>query len=152
MSFINKALLVFAIATLIFFGNRAFQSYLGNQAQSQLAFEIYDLKNGLERAAETQKPIIADYSAFWCPSCRKLDEQVFANDKVADLIKQHFIFVSIDHDSQTGHNFAKQHELVGFPRVLILSHESQKITELPLSFDPDQYYRNLQRVLLAQSE
>ncbi|MFC4700757.1 thioredoxin family protein [Glaciecola siphonariae] len=147
--FITKALGILLVFTIAYFGNRALQSYLGAQAKQDVGFEILSLEDGLKQAKKDNKLILANYSAIWCPSCRKLDKQVFADERVYSTIASNFIFVLVDHDSDEGKDFAKKFDIAGFPRVLLLNQGGEKLSELPLSFDPDQYKANLQNVLMA---
>lgn len=147
--FLLNTSVVLAIASTVYFANHSLQSYLGAQAQQALSFEVHDLEQGLKVAGQKQQLVIADYSAVWCPSCRKLDQQVFANPEVASVIAENFSFVSVDHDSEQGRAFAQRFNLVGFPRVLVLTQSGELVTELPLSFDAVEYKENLDKVLQA---
>jgi thiol:disulfide interchange protein len=149
--FLLNTFVVLAIASTLYFANHSLQSYLGMQAQQALSFEVHDLEQGLKVAEQKQQLIIADYSAVWCPSCRKLDQQVFADPDVANVIAENFSFVSVDHDSELGRAFAQRFNLVGFPRVLVLTQSGELVTELPLSFDAAQYKANLNKVLRVSS-
>ncbi|MBT1452245.1 thioredoxin family protein [Glaciecola sp. XM2] len=144
----GSALLVFS---LIYFGNRFVQSYLGEQARANIPIEVHTLQVGLDQAKAHNKLIIADYSAIWCPSCRKLDSQIYADLKVAETIDSHFVLVKIEHDSAQGEMFAKQYGLTGFPRVLVFDQDGQRMTEMPLTFDAQAYNANLQKVVHAYS-
>jgi len=140
---------ILVLVALGYFGNKGVQTYLGTQAVGDLSFRIYSLDEAKEVAKKEGKLVLADYSAIWCPSCRKLDTQVFANTEVAAEIDSNFVYARLDYDSEEGVEFAEQHALVGFPRVLILDAVGNKLTEMPLTFDPEEYLLNLQRVLTA---
>lgn len=139
-------IIILAIVGGVYYGNKALNSYWGEEAVGQYAFEIHSLEDAKVLAAEQGKLVLADYSAIWCPSCRKLSTQVFAQDSIADSIKQGFIYARLDYDSEAGQQFAAKHELVGFPRVLVLNAVGEKVIEMPLTFEANEYLQNLNRV------
>lgn len=146
---IKNIIAIAAIVAIVFFGNKGVQSYLGEQALENLAFEVHELDVAMKLAESEGKLVLADYSAIWCPSCRKLDKEVFANAEVANFIKQNYIFARVDHDSEAGAKFASKYAVVGFPRVLVLNAKGDKLTELPLSFESTQYKANLSKAFHA---
>lgn len=146
----NKRLIqlgvILAIIGAVYYGNKMLNAYWGKEAVGQYAFAIHDLDRAKALAAEQGKLVLADYSAIWCPSCRKLSTQVFAQDSIADSINANFIYARLDYDSEEGKQFAADHELVGFPRVLVLNPVGEKLVEMPLTFEAPEYLQNLEQV------
>lgn len=141
-----NVLIIVAVSAVVYFGNKTVQSYLGEAAVNDLSFPIHSLEKAREIAQRDGKLVLADYSAIWCPSCRKLDTQVFANIDVAKTINDNFVYTRLDYDSEEGANFAKTYDLVGFPRVLVLDTKGNKLTEMPLTFEASEYKNNLSKV------
>jgi len=144
---LKSVLYIVAVVTVVYFGNKGVQSYLGKQAVGDLSFTVHELDEAKAIAAKEGKLVLADYSAIWCPSCRKLDKEVFANKNVANSIDTNFIYTRLEHDTEQGNAFARQYDLVGFPRVLVLDPEGNQLVEMPLTFDPVEYEFNLDRVV-----
>ncbi|GLR72438.1 thioredoxin family protein [Agaribacter marinus] len=144
---VKNVLVLLIVISVVYFGNRAVQSYLGQQALEALPFPVYSLEEGKQKAKQSDKLILADYSAIWCPNCRKLDQRVFSHPDIADTVKKNFSYVRVDFDSDEGQAFAEKFKLMGFPRVLVLSANGDKIVEMPLVFDPKTYNDNLQKVI-----
>lgn len=140
---IKQVLTIIAVVAVVYFGNKGVQTYLGTQAVNSLPFEIHTLDEAKAKAAKEGKLVLADYSAIWCPSCRRLDEEVFTHQMVAASINEDFIYTRLDYDSAEGAEFAKTHGLVGFPRVLVLDTKGNKLVEMPLTFEPIDYASNL---------
>ena len=138
---------VVVLVAVVYFGNKGVQTYLGKEAVGNLSFQVHSLEDAKEKAKNEGKLVLADYSAIWCPSCRKLDTHVFANENVATVIGSKFVYARLDYDTEEGAAFAKEHDLVGFPRVLILRANGERLTEMPLSFEPSEYIINLEKVL-----
>ncbi|MDT0595351.1 thioredoxin family protein [Glaciecola petra] len=146
----NKRLIqlgiILVIVGAVYYGNKMLNAYWGKEAVGQYAFAIYDLDRAKALAAEQGKLVLADYSAIWCPSCRKLSTQVFAQDSIAGSINANFIYARLDYDSEEGKQFAADHELIGFPRVLVLNPTGEKLVEMPLTFEAPEYLQNLEQV------
>ncbi len=142
-----KTLGLIAIVAVVYFGNKLVHTQLGKAALAELPFTVHSLEDATKIAEQSGKVVLADYSAIWCPSCRKLDTQVLANSLVADTIQRGFVFARLDHDTSEGQAFAAKHNLSGFPRVLVLNTRGDKITEMPLTFEPSAYNSNLIKVM-----
>jgi thiol:disulfide interchange protein len=56
---------------------------------------INDYKKALQLAKEENKPILIDFTGWACVNCRKMEENVWPNEKVKALIENNFILVSL---------------------------------------------------------
>lgn len=128
-----------AVLLIVYFGNVAIQTHLGKKALDATGLDYVDLETALTLAANQSKPILADLSAIWCPSCRKLDNQVFANAQVKQLINDEFIMARIEYESDAGKAFMKKYDVSGFPVLLVLNSQGEKIQQLPITFEPTEF-------------
>lgn len=145
---------LFALLALIavgFVGHRYIQTGKGEKALGALSFTNHTLQQGLNVAKNENKLVLADYSAIWCPTCRKLDEAVFADAQVSNAINDNFVYVRLEYDSDAGIAFAKKHDIQGFPRILVLDVNGEKVVEMPLVFNPNEYAQNLMEVVQLQN-
>lgn len=113
------------------------QTYLGKQALEATGIKRLELSEALKLAKDTNGYILADMSAIWCPTCRKLDKTIFSHDAVKKTISDHYIFTRIEYETDEGKQFMKKYNLKGFPTLLILDKEASKLFQLPLTFDPE---------------
>lgn len=60
---------------------------LGQPQKAIIDWKPYDA-NVIASAQKENRPVIIDFSADWCLSCKILDKTVFSSKQVADLIKQ----------------------------------------------------------------
>jgi len=121
-------------AYIIFF---EVQTYLGEQALEATGLERVEFSKALSIAKENNKFILADMSAIWCPSCRKLDKQVFSNPSVKKIIKEHYVFTRLEYESKQGKAFMEKYDIKGFPTILILDGDGKKHFVLPPTYDPE---------------
>lgn len=54
-----------------------------------------DYKEALARAKRENKPVLLDFTGWACVNCRRMEENVWTNEKVSELIKDKFIIVSL---------------------------------------------------------
>jgi thioredoxin-related protein len=136
---------------VVIVGNRLVQTHLGERAIEQTGLEILSLPTALAQAQKTNRLVLVDMSAVYCPTCRKLDNEIFANKMVQEKINQSFVYARIEYDSDAGDGFMQKYQVRGFPTVLILDQTGKKIAHLPLTFDPSQYKDNLVKVVQSFS-
>jgi len=56
---------------------------------------FYDYQEGLDFARKVKKPILLNFTGNSCVNCRKMEETVWTNETVKNLINQDFILVSL---------------------------------------------------------
>jgi len=149
----RKALDVFGIIILIivlgYYANKTVQSYLGQQAIDETGLELRTLEQALEVANSTNKLVLADMSAIWCPACRKLDQQVFSDEQVKTQIKKDFVYARIEFESPQGERFMQNYQVTGFPTLLVLNAQGEKLVQLPINYEPSPFLATLERVVEA---
>ena len=125
------------VALAAYFANIAIQTHLGQKAIDATGLEILSLDAALAQSKETGKPVLADLSAIWCPSCRKLDSVVLADEAVKAKIQSKYLFARIEYESDEGQAFKKRHQLSGFPNILTLDSDGNQLKRIPLTFSPE---------------
>jgi len=113
------------------------QTYLGKQALEATGLKSTELTVALVQAKKENKFILAEMSAIWCSTCRKLDQKVFSDEKVKQVIAKNYIFTRMEYETKEGKAFMKKHAIRGFATLLILDDEANKVLQLPLTFDAE---------------
>jgi thiol:disulfide interchange protein DsbD len=73
-----------------------FYSIYDKGTEAPLGLEAYkDWDKGLEAAREQNKPIILDFTGWACVNCRKMEEQVWSNPEVFDVLNEEYILISL---------------------------------------------------------
>ncbi|MFA3791486.1 thioredoxin family protein [Aliiglaciecola sp. SL4] len=147
-----KIIAFIALGTMIYLAYQGFQSYLGQEAKDKIEIEMLDFDVAMAKAQAHDKLILADMSAIWCPTCRKLDSTVFTDEQVEKVIDENFVFARVDYDSEQGQSFAQRYRVTGYPVLLIINQRGEKLTRLPLTFDSMEFIGNLNKVLHAQQQ
>jgi len=145
-NFLRSFLIIGAVAVATYFINVEVQTRLGQSALESTGLELRSLEEAQTIAAKENKLVLADMSAIWCPSCRKLDNEVFAEESVKSIINSRFVFARIEYESDSGKAFMTKYGVRGFPTVLALKADGTLVEQLPLTFDPATYAANLAAV------
>lgn len=54
-----------------------------------------DLDEGIAAAKEQNKPIMLDFTGWACVNCRKMEEQVWSQDKIYQMLKDDYVIISL---------------------------------------------------------
>ena len=61
--------------------------------QDIIAFKDYE--TGLAYAKKVGKPVLLDFTGFACVNCRKMEERVWSNPKILNLLKKEIVLISL---------------------------------------------------------
>jgi len=67
-----------------------FNLYSSNEFRT---FDDYD--EGMKFAAESNRPVLIDFSGYGCVNCRKMEGAVFDTEEVKGLIKDNFVLITL---------------------------------------------------------
>ena len=54
-----------------------------------------DLKQGLEYAKQVNKPIMLDFTGYACVNCRKMEEHVWIDGKIDNVLRNDYVLISL---------------------------------------------------------
>ncbi|PPK87491.1 thiol:disulfide interchange protein DsbD [Neolewinella xylanilytica] len=54
-----------------------------------------DLDAGLAYAKEVNKPVMLDFTGYTCVNCRKMEENVWSQDRINDLLTEDYVLISL---------------------------------------------------------
>ncbi len=73
-----------------------FYSIYEKETEGPLGLKAYkDWSEGLKAAQEENKPIMLDFTGWACVNCRKMEEQVWSDPEVYEILKNEYILISL---------------------------------------------------------
>jgi len=56
---------------------------------------FFDLDEGVEYAKKVNKPIMLDFTGWTCVNCRKMEDDIWVDEKVGKLIKEKYVLIQL---------------------------------------------------------
>ena len=73
-----------------------FYSIYEQASDCPLGLDCYkDFDEGLQAAKDTNKPILLDFTGWACVNCRKMEENVWSDPAIYNLLKEEYILISL---------------------------------------------------------
>lgn len=128
---------------------------------------FHDFETGRAYAEKVNKPILIDFTGWGCVNCRKMEEQVWSDPKVLDILRNDVVLISLYVDERAvlpkeeqyvsevtgkkirtvGNKWSdfqiKHYRSNSQPQYIIIGHDSMKPLNGTTAYDPDiQLYVN----------
>ena len=92
--------------------------------QSQEIIWEQNLESAFNLASLSNKIIMIEFMAEWCPPCKRMEKETFSNDRVINKSNE-FIFVKVDVDKHQDiakeyKRNAKKYGGIGIPNILFI--------------------------------
>lgn len=122
---------------------------------------FHDFETGLAYAKKVNKPVMIDFTGWGCVNCRKMEEQVWSDPRVLDILRNDVVLVSLYVDERatlpkeeqrisdvTGREIktvgnkwsefqVKHYQTNSQPQYVLIGHNSLKPLLETASYDPD---------------
>jgi protein disulfide-isomerase len=98
---------------------------------------LTDYKQAQQQAKANNKILLLDFTGSdWCGWCKKFDREVLLKPEFKDFARNNLVVVELDFPRtkpqtpelrKQNRELAQQYEIVGFPTILVLSADGQKL-------------------------
>ena len=111
-----------------------------------------NLDSAFAIASNSNKLIMIDFMAEWCPPCKEMDKKTFSNTNIIKKSNE-FIPVRIDVDKQKNiaeeyNGNARKYGGIGIPNILFIDKEKKIIRHIVGFHDVDQLMEIMDSVLM----
>lgn len=129
-----------AVLTAIWYTSPA---RLGEAAFQATGLPNHSLAQARALAERENKPLLIDFSAYWCAWCRKLDIEVFSQPEIRARIEKDYVFVRMDSEDPETRPLMRQYNIHGYPTLLVTRADGTPLYRLPVVFDPEAFLNAL---------
>lgn len=119
---------------------------------------LNDYKKAQQEATATNKFLLLDFTGSdWCGWCRKFDKEILSQPQFKDYAREKLVLVEVDFPrakpqsvelKKQNLELAQQYQVQGFPTIVVLNGDGQKIWQYDGYFSggPDAFIAQLEKL------
>ncbi len=136
----NRYLAAFVVVVAVF--GIAYYSSLEHTPPSPAGAIVWkSFDDGIALAGQSNKKLLIDVYTDWCSWCKKMDAEVYSDNRIVKAMNDHFVGVKLNAESNkmvtykgkamTESDLARQLGVTGYPTTVFFDEHSDPITSLP---------------------
>lgn len=107
---------------------------------------VSTMKEAKEKAKAEGKPVVAVYSAVWCPPCQAMKKKVYPSSEVK-AYHDKFVWAYIDTDVKENAPDAAKAGVTGIPHIQFLNKDGKEIGKQVGGTSPENFAETLEKML-----
>ncbi len=101
--------------------------------------------NTLMKQAGTEgKLFFIDFYADWCTPCKWMDQTVFSDKEVEEMLTQNYIPIKVDIDDIEGFELKNKYKVAVLPTILVFNSKGQVVERIEETLNVDELLKMLQ--------
>jgi thiol:disulfide interchange protein DsbD len=100
----------------------------------------FDLEEGMAAAKALNKPIMLDFTGHSCANCRKMEEEVWSNTQVLNILRNEFVIISLYTDERTELPLNEQYTNASGERITTIGEKNLDYQKEKFKFNAQPLY------------
>jgi thioredoxin 1 len=92
-----------------------------------VGFSTITLEQAKAQAKRDHRPLFVFTHATWCPTCKKMEQEVLIKKDIGDVFNEKFVTLAIDLDSPEGHKLNQQYPIKATPTLFFFNQDGKLI-------------------------
>ena len=115
---------------------------------------ILEQKDALQFAKETERPLMMEFTAEWCPPCKALDSKFFRRDDIVKLSYQLVpLRINATVESDEVRRLMDRYRVMGMPAVIFLDPDGKLYEDLSVAdYDPKKIESSIREAIRRTKE
>jgi len=105
-----------------------------------------DWETAFTRARAEGKPVLVSFSAEWCVWCKHLDTITFRDAKVARVLAEQVVPLTVDID-KTDRELLSRHRIDAPPTIVLLTGDGRELGRIPGYMPPTGFLKTIESFL-----
>lgn len=118
-----------------------------SHARAEIKWET-DWNRAFERARREGKPVLVNFYAEWCVWCKHLETITFRDQKVAALLAERVVPLSVDIDGDV-QQLIRDHRIEAPPTIVVFNPAGAELGRIPGYLPPTGFLSTVERMLEA---
>ncbi|HOC44242.1 MAG TPA: thioredoxin family protein [Thermoanaerobaculales bacterium] len=118
-----------------------------SHARAEVKWET-DWSRAFERARREGKPVLVNFYAEWCVWCKHLETITFRDQKVAALLAERVVPLSVDIDGDV-QQLIRDHRIEAPPTIVVFDPAGAELGRIPGYLPPTGFLGTVERMLAA---
>jgi thiol:disulfide interchange protein DsbD len=119
------------------------------ETKSKANYKGYSIERLEQEVAQSDKPVVVDFTKKACTACKELDTITFSDKSVKEELK-HFTFIKVDLSDNTKEDQAilKKYELFGTPNIIFFDTKNNYLATKTITgyIAPEPFLRHLKAI------
>ena len=127
---LKKGLGILMLGVALYYG-QVIYAQITHKPAALMSYWVPHIDQGLNQAAQENKPVIVDFFALWCPPCIELDHLVFEVEPIKSKLSKDWVSIKIDctQDTDACKKAVDRFKVIGWPTVVFLDKNQKEVVE-----------------------
>lgn len=132
----KSALIIISLILTVFMVNIALAGDSDSKGKNS-PIKFYDYEEGLKKAEKDSLHVAVFFKTTWCKYCKVMDSTTMKDQRIIDLLNQHFIAVKVDGDKRK--DLSRSYGVKGYPETWFLKSNGERIAPAPGYWPADDF-------------